>query len=69
MHCDYFIIALFFQGLTPQRRQFSYPTKLVKTEPHNVLKKRFQASHIVPYSPEPHPIKVQYFSIHTITDS
>lgn len=39
-------------GGTPQRRQFSYPTKLVRTEPHEVLKERFQASYIAPCSPE-----------------
>lgn len=38
-------------GGTPQRRQFSYPTKLVRTEPHEVLKERFQASYIAPCSP------------------
>ncbi|XP_015749721.1 PREDICTED: kinesin-like protein KIF11 [Acropora digitifera] len=45
-------------GGTPQRRQFSYPTKLVRTEPHEVLKERFQASYIAPCSPE--QLKVRY---------
>lgn len=54
-----FIFSL-FSGSTPQRRQFNYPTKLVKTEPHDVLKERFQASYNVPYSPEPQPIKVYF---------
>ncbi|KAJ7375172.1 Kinesin- protein 11 [Desmophyllum pertusum] len=47
-------------GTTPQRRPFDYPTKLIRTEPHNVLRERFQASCIPPpYSPEPQQIKVE----------
>ncbi|KAL9983099.1 hypothetical protein ACROYT_G005228 [Oculina patagonica] len=45
-------------GTTPQRRPFDYPSKLIRTEPHDVLRERFQASYVAPpYSPEPQPIK------------
>ena len=50
---------LFLPGTTPQRRPFDYPTKLIRTDPHDVLRARFQASYVAPpYSPEPQPIKV-----------
>ena len=55
--CDIYHCVLFAGG-TPQRRQFSYPTKLVRTEPHEVLKERFQASYVAPCSPE--QLKVRY---------
>lgn len=49
----------FFPGSTPQRRPFDYPTKLIRTEPLDVLRQRFQASYVAPpYSPEPQPVKV-----------
>lgn len=45
-------------GATPQRRTFDYPTKLIRTEPHDVLRERFQGSYVPPaLSPEPQPIK------------
>lgn len=49
----------FLPGSTPQRRPFDYPTKLIRTEPLDVLRQRFQASYVAPpYSPEPQPVKV-----------
>jgi len=45
-------------GSTPQRRPFAYPTALIRTEPLDVLRQRFQASYVAPpFSPEPQPIK------------
>ncbi|PFX29238.1 kinesin-like protein KIF11 [Stylophora pistillata] len=45
-------------GATPQRRRFDYPTKLTRTEPHDILREKFQASYVPPaLSPEPQPIK------------
>lgn len=45
-------------GATPQRRPFDYPTKLIRTEPLDVLRQRFQASYVPPpFSPEPQLIK------------
>ncbi|XP_073239659.1 kinesin-like protein KIF11 [Porites lutea] len=44
-------------GSTPQRRPFNFPTKLVRTEPHDQLRQRFSASYEMPFSPEPVPIK------------
>lgn len=44
-------------GSTPQRRPFNYPTQLTRTEPHDVLKERFQASYVVPFSPDPPQVK------------
>lgn len=45
-------------GATPQRRRFDYPTKLTRTEPHDILREKFQVSYVPPaLSPEPQPIK------------
>ncbi|XP_076439721.1 kinesin-like protein KIF11 isoform X2 [Babylonia areolata] len=42
-------------GQTPQRREFSYPRTLTKTEEHNELRRRFQDS----YRPGPDPFPLR----------
>ena len=37
----------YFSGLTPQRRQFTYPRVLDKTESHHALLKNFRSTYIL----------------------
>lgn len=37
-------LSLFSQGMTPQRREFTYPRHLSKTRPHPELLEEFRAS-------------------------